>query len=115
MKNELNIEIGKRVREQREFMGYTRERFAEELGISARFAADIELGTKGMSFTTFKRVCELLSVSADYLIFGKSNQPDMSKLNRLTSNIDEEYLPLAEDLIQTFIKIIVAAKGSKSL
>ena len=72
VKNSLNVEIGKRVREQRVLMGYTREQFAEALDISERFATDIELGNRGMSFTTLINLCELLSVSSDYILMKKS-------------------------------------------
>ncbi len=114
MKRDINIEIGKRVRERREAMKYSREQLAEVLGISARFLADIELGTKGMSFSTLIKLCELLSTTPDYVILGKTRAPDTGEINRLTADIDEEYLPLAEDLLRTFIKTVATAKkGSK--
>ena len=108
VKNSLNVEIGKRVREQRNLMGYTREQFAEALDISERFATDIELGNRGMSFTTLIRVCELLSVSSDYILMGKKeSQPlEDTKLNRIAARIDKKYIPLAENMLSTFAKAI---------
>lgn len=110
MKNQLNTEIGKRVRERREAMKYSREGFAEALKISSRFLADIELGTKGMSFPTLIKLCELLSTSPNYILLGKTEPTDVTEINRLVSNIDAQYLPLAEDLLRTFIKTIATAK-----
>ena len=43
------IGIGQRIRKQREFIGYTREQFAELLDVTPKFCSDIELGVKGMS------------------------------------------------------------------
>ncbi len=108
MKNELNVEIGKRVREQRMLMGYTREQFAEALDISSRFAADIELGSRGMSFATLIRLCKLLSVSSDYILMGKTGcSPDnSSELNRIISCIDDKYIPYVEELLRIIIKLI---------
>lgn len=108
VKNSLNVEIGKRVREQRVLMGYTREQFAEALDISERFATDIELGNRGMSFTTLINLCELLSVSSDYILMGiKEPLPtDDTKLNRIAARIDDKYMPLAENLLSTFAKAV---------
>lgn len=108
VKNSLNVEIGKRVREQRVLMGYTREQFAEALDISERFATDIELGNRGMSFATLIRLCELLSVSSDYILMGKKEAlpTDDTKLNRIAAKIDDKYIPLAENLLSTFAKAV---------
>ena len=44
--------VGRRIRKQREYLGYTRERFAELLEVTPKFCSDIELGVKGMSVPT---------------------------------------------------------------
>lgn len=41
--------IGKRIRCQREYMGLTREQFAEQIEVTPKFCSDIETGAKGMS------------------------------------------------------------------
>ena len=61
-------EIGLRIRRQREFLGYTREQFAEMIDITPKFCSDIELGVKGMSVPTLCRVAEVLQLSADYIL-----------------------------------------------
>ena len=43
------VSIGGRIRKQREFLGLTREQFAEKLDITPKFCSDIELGIKGMA------------------------------------------------------------------
>lgn len=50
------VAIGGRIRKQREYLGLTREQFAEKLDITPKFCADIELGTKGMSVPTLCRI-----------------------------------------------------------
>lgn len=101
--------MGKRVREQRELLGYTREQFAEKLDISVTFAADIELGKKGMSLDTLIRICELFSVSSDYIIWGKGERSDNTALD-LSSGLDEVDVKYAEDLLRTFVKAVSDAK-----
>ena len=44
--------IGKRIRQQREYMGFTREQFAEQIDVTPKFCSDIETGAKGMSVPT---------------------------------------------------------------
>ncbi len=101
--------MGERVREQRELLGYTREELAEKLDISVTFAANIELGKKGMSIDTLIKICELLSVSADYIIWGKGERPENTILD-VTSELDEADVGYAEDIMKTFVKAVSDAK-----
>ena len=70
------VAIGGRIRKQREYLGLTREQFAEKLDITPKFCADIELGTKGMSVPTLCRIATTLSLSTDYILFGKQEKND---------------------------------------
>lgn len=101
--------MGERVREQRELLGYTREELAEKLDISVTFAANIELGKKGMSIDTLIKICELLSVSADYIIWGKGERPENTLLD-ITSGLDEADIGYAEDIMKTFVKAVSNTK-----
>lgn len=74
MKKNLNLEIGERIRQEREFLGYTREQFSEILDISERFLADIELGNRGMSFSTLINISQKLNVTTDYILIGTVNE-----------------------------------------
>ena len=53
--------IGKRIRQQREFMGLTREQFAEQIDVTPKFCSDIEAGVKGMSVPTLCRIAKVLA------------------------------------------------------
>lgn len=102
-------DIGKRVREYREKFGYTREQFAEKLDISVKFASDIELGKKGMSIDTLIKICEILSVSADYIIWGREER-DSNPVADLTVCLDDNEMKHAEDLMRTFVKAVSEIK-----
>lgn len=65
-----NIQIGKRCHKAREATGYTQEKLAEIIGRGPQFVSDMERGKCGMSLSTFMSLCSVLSVSADYLLFG---------------------------------------------
>lgn len=62
------VSIGGRIRRQREFLGYTREQFAELLDVTPKFCSDIELGVKGMSVQTLCRISEVLRLSTDFIL-----------------------------------------------
>ncbi len=102
-------EMGRRVRERRELLGYTREKFAEKLDISVTFAADIELGKKGMSLDTLIKICELFSVSADYIIWGKEENTK-NNISELLSGLDKNEIGYAEDIIISYVKAVSEVK-----
>ena len=70
------VAIGGRIRKQREYLGLTREQFAEKLDITPKFCSDIELGVKGMSVPTLCRIASTLSLSTDYILYGRRGQED---------------------------------------
>ena len=65
-----SMEMGIRVRKQREFLHLTREDLAGYLGVSSKFIADIEYGEKGISLKKLYLLTQILEVSADYLLAG---------------------------------------------
>jgi transcriptional regulator with XRE-family HTH domain len=78
MQNDLMEQIGKRLRGSREQLKYTREQFAEQVGISPQFLAEIENGKKGMLADTLYKLCNRFNFSADYLLFGKITSDEAS-------------------------------------
>lgn len=110
MRNELNVDIGKRLRQLRENAGYSREQMAEMIEISSRFLADLELGTKGMSFQTLIRCAEVLHTSTDYLLLGKEAVPEAASIQHLLSEIDNAYYPEIKETLLAFYKTIQKSK-----
>ena len=53
-------EMGKRIRERREFLNMNRETLSEKLGVSPQFIADIEYGNKGVSLRKLYLLCQAL-------------------------------------------------------
>ncbi|MCC8104051.1 MAG: helix-turn-helix transcriptional regulator [Clostridiales bacterium] len=76
------LEIGTRLRQLREALGYTHEELAEMINVSPRFCYDMELGNRGMSLNTLCSLAEALNTTCDYLLFGpedndSKNQHDL--------------------------------------
>lgn len=98
--------IGKRIRKQRELLGYTREEFAEKLDVTPKFCSDIELGLKGMSVQTLCRISSVLNLSTDYILFGKQNSCEPFPTLTLLQSCPEEKQPYLTDIIKAYLRAI---------
>lgn len=77
-KKPLNIEIGKNIKRLRENAGLTQESFSELVGLGEKHISAIECGAVGVSLPTLQKICSLLSVSADRVLFGGAEVSDQS-------------------------------------
>ncbi len=102
-KKEINVEIGKNIRNYRERAGYSREKFSEIIGISPRFLADVETGVVGISIKNLKRVCEILGISSDRLLW--KNESKLS-LDERIAHIEPKYFQIVEEIIQKQLEFI---------
>ena len=68
------VKIGKYIAGKRKDLGMTQKQLAEKLDITPKFCSDIELGVKGMSVPTLCRIASTLSLSTDYILFGKQKK-----------------------------------------
>ena len=93
-----------RIRKAREDMGYTREKFAEKLDVSVSYLAELERGRTGISVKLLTRVCGLLGLSADYVLFGNQRDEDMRRADRLR-HLDHRYLPLLDQVISELLAL----------
>jgi len=95
--------IGKRIRQQREFLGYTREQFSELLGVTPKFCSDIELGVKGMSVPTLCKISSHLKLSVDYILFGAEGEEPPAQVVQMLCHCSPQQKKYAEELLKIFI------------
>lgn len=93
-----------RIRKAREDMGYTRERFAEALDVSVSYLAELERGRTGISVKLLTKVCSVLGLSADYILFGQERNDDALRTDRI-SRIDDRYLPVLDGVIRELLTL----------
>lgn len=93
-----------RIRKAREDMGYTREKFAEKLDVSVSYLAELERGRTGISVKMLIKVCNVLGLSADYVLFGTERTEDEMMLDAIR-RIDEKYLPLLDKVIEELLAL----------
>ena len=104
--------IGKRIRHQREYMGYTREQFAEQIDVTPKFCSDIETGAKGMSVPTLCRIAKVLRLSADYILWGQDEQNSPDSVIMVLENCSETERIFAEQLLKVFVAAMNAENKS---
>ena len=101
---ELNfIEIGIRIRRQREFLGYTRDYLSEQLSVSVNFCRDIEIGAKGMSIQTLAKLSNILKLSLDYILLGKTTSNEADSIILMLNSCKPEKRKYAEDIMRSFL------------
>ena len=93
-----------RIRRAREKLGYTREEFAEKLDVSVSYLAELERGRTGISVKLLVKVCDVLGLSADYVLFGKERDADALLLDKI-HRIDDKYVPLLDKMITELLAI----------
>ena len=87
-----------RIRRARELQGYTREQFAEILDVSVSYLAELERGRTGLSVKTLIKVCNVLGLSADYILFGKERSSDEVMLDMI-HQLDDRYIPIIQRIM----------------
>lgn len=93
-----------RIRKARENMGYTREKFAEKLDVSVSYLAELERGRTGISVKMLIKVCNVLGLSADYVLFGTERSKDAERLDSI-HRINDRYLPLIDKMIAELLAL----------
>ncbi|MBQ7999868.1 MAG: helix-turn-helix transcriptional regulator [Ruminococcus sp.] len=93
-----------RIRKAREDKGYTREKFAEKLDVSVSYLAELERGRTGISVKMLIKVCNLLGLSADYVLFGDERSSDSMRIDAI-SRINEKYLPLLDKVLTELLAL----------
>ena len=93
-----------RIRKAREDIGYTREQFAERLDVSVSYLAELERGRTGISVKLLIKVCNVLGLSSDYVLFGSERTEDEMRLDAI-HRINERYLPQLDNVIEQLLSL----------
>ena len=107
------LEIGRRLRRRRENAGYTRERLGELCSLSPRFIANIELGDSTFSLDSLTTICQVLSCSSDYLLFGKETDdgsPWSDTISRI-HQFDPRYEPEINKILQAIVELLIKSES----
>ena len=118
MKKEENIRIGAQIRKARRNHGYTQEQLSELIGVTPQYLSDLERGRVGTSITTLRRICSVLHVSSDFILFSETRpgtNPDSAENGFDTSLIFEQIQSLPDGhriLLKQYLSLLESIPGS---
>ncbi len=92
--------IGLRIRDRRREIGLTQEQLAEEMDVSIQMISNLELGKKAIRPENLLKVCEVLSVSADYILKGYRSQLEITEFVKKYSELSIENQKIVEALVE---------------
>lgn len=103
-KKEENVQIGIRLKAARESAGYTQERLAELVDVSAQFISGVERGAVGLSVSILIKICGVLLVSADTILMGDDTLSDTAGIAARLSRLPEAHVKNAEELLNRYLE-----------
>lgn len=98
-KKDINISIGGNIKKAREKAGLTQEQLSEMIGIGPKSLSAVERGTVGISIATLQKICNVLPVSSDALIFGSNIENDVKGLASRLERLTPKQYEIARDML----------------
>ena len=98
-KKPINIEIGRRIKQNREAAGLTQEAFAEMVGLGVKHISAIERGAVGVSLHTIQTICKVLAISSDTILLGSSGKNDVTAMTARLERLSSKQYKIAEDIL----------------
>ncbi len=79
-KKQLDLLVGSNIKRERIKAGYTQEQFSERIGLGTKSLSAVERGQVGVSLTTLLRICKVLSISSDTLLYESTQKNDVQAM-----------------------------------
>lgn len=105
-KKEINIKIGEQVKKARERNGITQEQLAEKIDVSPQYISDLERGVVGISVEKLKKLCVVLGVSSDEILFGNIQTESSAAFFEKISILSESQVLILSDIINKYIEAV---------
>lgn len=103
-RKDLNILVGANIKREREKAGFTQDQFSELLGIGSKSLSSIERGVVGVSLTTLLKICDVLHISANALLYEQAQKNDANSIALQLQRLSPEQFQIASDVITSLIK-----------
>ena len=104
MEKQQLVDIGLRLRQQRQALGLTREKMSELADIGVGYYGQLEVGTSQMSIDTLIKLSQSMHLSMEYILFGTGyEESDPSAVIDLLNRCTPRELKLAEDVLKLFL------------
>ena len=109
-KKDLNVLVGANIKREREKAGFTQDQFSELLGIGSKSLSSIERGVVGVSLSTLMKICDLLHISANVLLYEQSQEIDADSIALQLKTLNSEQFEIASDVMTSLFKAFSIGK-----
>ena len=92
-------EMGLRIMVRRKSLRMTQEELADKLGVSAQMISNLELGKKAIRPENLARVCDVLGLSADFVLTGANTKTAVDAVAEKLVQLTAEELQMVSDMI----------------
>lgn len=92
-------EMGQRIMVRRKSLRMTQEELAERLGVSTQMISNLELGKKAIRPENLAKVCDVLDLSADFVLTGTSTKTATDAVAQKLIRLNKEELQMVSDMI----------------
>jgi len=104
VRKDLNILVGANIKREREKAGFTQDRFSELLGIGSKSLSSIERGVVGVSLPTLLKICDILHISANVLLYEQGQQNEADSIALQLKMLSVEQFEIASDVMTNLFK-----------
>ena len=112
-KKATNKIVGANIQYEREMAHLTQDRLSELIGMEPKNLSGIERGVTGTSLTTLKKICNVLSVSSDYLLYGRTEKNDVQALAAKLEKLPPEQYEIAKEIILKLLEAFALREEEK--
>jgi transcriptional regulator with XRE-family HTH domain len=92
-------DMGQRIMVRRKSLRMTQEELAEKLGVSTQMISNLELGKKAIRPENLAKVCDVLSLSADFVLTGSNTKTAVDAVAEKLIQLTAEELQMVSDMI----------------
>ena len=92
-------EMGLRIMVRRKSLRMTQEELADKLGVSAQMISNLELGKKAIRPENLAKVCDVLGLSADFVLTGTNTKTAVDAVAEKLTQLTAEELQMVSDMI----------------
>lgn len=84
---------------RRKSLRMTQEELAEQLGVSTQMISNLELGKKAIRPENLARICNILNLSADFVLTGNCSKTAVDEVAQKLIQLTTEELNLVNNLV----------------
>lgn len=92
-------DMGQRIMVRRKSLRMTQEELAEKLGVSTQMISNLELGKKAIRPENLAKVCEVLELSADFILTGTNTKTVVDAVAEKLTQLTAAELQMVSDMI----------------